>query len=371
VGDDYDDDESFGFAQGFTDVTEQDDDEVDGYRSRTKKGGKSNLRRRERNTPADVNGIKDGLKVDANNKGELTMNNKGELTTKQLKELAKKEEETEKMLEMGVPKALLRKLESEKRAVDAFNVQKQKANSRRTHKRLTIVAGSLSKRKLLSPSGLDTRPMMGMVRGAAFDMIMSLIGSRSNTAFPPDSRWLDLFAGTGAIGIEAISRGCVESHFVEMDPWVVNNVTRKNLHSLGVNKQTTVHTAKVEQFLAQHKNTARAAGGAFDFVSFCPPYYRVSYPELLLELDQSPLIADHTVLLVEYARSQKPEILPAIGKRLRRVRDRRYGRTYVALYVCDGRELPDEDDEWADPVEEATKFGKAVRGGGKRDDDDI
>ena len=115
VGDDYDDDESFGFAQGFTDVTEQDDDEVDGYRSRTKKGGKSNLRRRERNTPADVNGIKDGLKVDANNKGELTMNNKGELTTKQLKELAKKEEETEKMLEMGVPKALLRKLESEKR----------------------------------------------------------------------------------------------------------------------------------------------------------------------------------------------------------------------------------------------------------------
>ena len=360
VGDDYDDDESFGFAQGFTHVAEQDDDdEVDGYRSRTKKGGKSNLRRRERNTPADVNGIK------------VDVNNKGELTAKQLKELAKKEEETEKMLEMGVPKALLRKLESEKRAVDAFNVQKQKENSRRTHKRLTIVAGSLSRRKLLSPSGLDTRPMMGMVRGATFDMIMSLIGSRSNTAFPPDSRWLDLFAGTGAIGIEAISRGCVESHFVEMDPWVVNNVTRKNLHSLGVNKQTTVHTAKVEQFLAQHKNTARAAGGAFDFVSFCPPYYRVSYPELLLELDQSPLIADHTVLLVEYARSQKPEILPAIGKRLRRVRDRRYGRTYVALYVCDGRELPDDDDERADPVEEATKFGKAVRGGGKRDEDDI
>ena len=167
VGDDYDDDESFGFAQGFTDVAEQDDDdEVDGYRSRTKKGGKSNLRRRERNTPADVNGIKDGLKVDVNNKGELT--------AKQLKELAKKEEETEKMLEMGVPKALLRKLESEKRAVDAFNVQKQKENSRRTHKRLTIVAGSLSRRKLLSPSGLDTRPMMGMVRGAAFDMIMSV-----------------------------------------------------------------------------------------------------------------------------------------------------------------------------------------------------
>ena len=213
--------------------------------------------------------------------------------------------------------------------------------------------------------------MMGMVRGATFDMITSLIGSRSNTAFPPDSRWLDLFAGTGAIGIEAISRGCVESHFVEMDPWVVNNVTRKNLQSLGVTSKTTVHTASVEAFLAQHKNTARAAGGAFDFISFCPPYYRVSYPELLMELDRSPLVADHTVILVEYARSQKPEITPAIGNRLRRVRDRRYGRTYVALYVCDGRELPDEDDEWAEPIEEATRFGKAVRGGGKRDKDDF
>ena len=127
----------------------------------------------------------------------------------------------------------------------------------------------------------------------------------------------------------------------------------------------------VEAFLAQHKNTARAAGGAFDFISFCPPYYRVSYPELLMELDRSPLVADHTVILVEYARSQKPEITPAIGNRLRRVRDRRYGRTYVALYVCDGRELPDEDDEWAEPIEEATRFGKAVRGGGKRDEDDF
>ena len=124
-----------------------------------------------------------------------------------------------------------------------------------------------------------------------------------------------------------MSRGGAESHFVEMDPWVVSNVLRKNIGTLGIDSKTKVHTAKVETFLAQHSRSAKAVGGAFDFVSFCPPYYRVSYPELLLELDQSPLIADHTVVLVEYARSQKPEILPSIGKRLRRIRDRRYGRT--------------------------------------------
>ena len=141
---------------------------------------------------------------------------------------------------------------------------------------------------------------------------------------------------------------------------------RKNIAALGVGDKTKVHTAKVETFLEQHARSAKAVGGAFDFVSFCPPYYRVSYTDLLTQLDQSPLIADHTVILVEYARSQKPEMKAAIGKRLR---DRRYGRTFVALYACDGRDLPDEDDEWAEQPEEATRFGKVVRGGGKRDDE--
>lgn len=167
--------------------------------------------------------------------------------------------------------------------------------------------------------------MVPLRLGATFDMILSLIGSRSNTQFPPNSRWLDLFAGTGAIGIEFLSRGGEQAHFVEMDPWVTGKVLQQNIKTLGVQNQTYVHTAKVENFLAQHRNTARGAGGPFDFVSFCPPYYKVSYPELLEVLDESPLIADHTVVLVEYARSQKPEILPSIGKRLRRVRDRRYG----------------------------------------------
>ena len=121
-----------------------------------------------------------------------------------------------------------------------------------------------------------------------------------------------------------------------------------------------VHTAKVED--SRSTKTPPRRRGAFGFVSFCPPYYKVSYPEVLAQLDQSPLIAEHTIVVVEYARSQKPEMTAAIGKRLRRVRDRRYGRTFVALYVCDGRELPDEDDEWAEQPEEATKFGKVIGG---------
>ena len=97
------------------------------------------------------------------------------------------------MLQMGVPESLLRQLEEEKTAVDKFNVKKSAENARRTHKRLTIVAGSLARRKILSPSGLDTRPMMGMVRGATFDMIMSLIGGGVAGLFTPPHFFIYFF----------------------------------------------------------------------------------------------------------------------------------------------------------------------------------
>ena len=277
-----------------------------------------------------------------------------------------KKEEFERMVRMGVPKDLLYAIEEEKKEIEAFNRKKEIDASKKTHKRMTIVAGKYARRKLLSPSGLDTRPMMSMVRGATFDMMLNFLGSRSNVQFPPNSRWLDLFCGTGAIGIESISRGVVEAHFVEMDPWVVNNVTSKNLASLGLQKQTTTHVASVQAFMDQHHKNARGVGGAFDFISFCPPYEKVSYPELLLQLDQSALVKDSTILLVEYAKGQAKDILPSIGKRLRRVRDRRYGRTFIALYVCDGREVSEEDDDFELP----TKFGKPVRGRRADDEDE-
>ena len=265
------------------------------------------------------------------------------------------------LIQMGVPKALLEQIEREQELVDAVNDKKKKKNldsfgeEKKTHKRLQIVAGRHSRRVVLTPSGLNTRPMMGVVRGATFDMILSLVGSRSNVQFPENSRWLDLFAGTGAIGLEALSRGCVDAHFVEMDDWTVKNVTRVNIKTLGEEKNATAHCASVETFLQRHSKNTSGVGGAFNFVSFCPPYEKVSYPDLLLEIDSSPLVSDDAIVLVEYAIGQRDEIKASIGNRLRRVRNRRYGRTFVALYVCDGRELDD------DVVEEPKLHGKAMK----------
>ena len=263
------------------------------------------------------------------------------------------------LVQMGVPKALLEQVQREQELLDAVNDKKKKnldsfGEERKTHKRLQIVAGRHSRRVILTPSGLNTRPMMGVVRGATFDMILSFVGSRSNVQFPENARWLDLFAGTGAIGLEALSRGCVDAHFVEMDDWTVKNVTRANIKTLGEENKATAHCASVETFLQRHSKNASGVGGAFNFVSFCPPYEKVSYPDLLLTLDASPLLSDDAIVLVEYAIGQRYEIKTSIGKRLRRVRNRRYGRTFVALYVCDGREV-DEDN-----VEEPKLHGKAM-----------
>ena len=93
---------------------------------------------------------------------------------------------------------------------------------RRTHRQLQIIAGSAQNYKLWSPEDMNTRPMMSAVRAAVFSMLTSM-SHESGTAsalFPPGARWLDLFAGTGAVGIEALSRGVEEAHFVELDPWV-------------------------------------------------------------------------------------------------------------------------------------------------------
>lgn len=207
--------------------------------------------------------------------------------------------------------------------------QRQAAARHKTHCRLKIISGSAAGVRILSPQGDQTRPMMEVVRGAVFSMISSLHGSPGG--LPENTRWLDLFAGTGAVGIEALSRGAGEAHFVEMSPWVINNCLHPNLERCGVDGAAVVHTGRVEDFLRRASGTPRFAGGAFDFVSCCPPYEAVSYPEVLELLSESPLLHENTILLVEYPKKVTGEIPLMVGS-LVKLRDRRYGRTLVAVY---------------------------------------
>ena len=247
----------------------------------------------------------------------------------------------ERDLLSSLPAHMVRRLEALQEEADAEasrlapNTQRKAAARQKTHRRLRIVAGHAAGIRIFSPQGDQTRPMMEMVRGAVFNMIASLHNSPGG--LPEGTRWLDLFAGTGAVGIEALSRGCSEAHFVELSPWVASNCLQPNLEKCSVEDDAVVHTTRAEDFLKRAAQIPRFAGGAFDFVSVCPPYEAVSYTELYDLLDASPLIHENSIVVVEYPKKAVHEIRDNI-KSLVKLRDRKYGRTLVAIYGPESNE---------------------------------
>mmetsp|Transcript_67944 Transcript_67944/g.214895 ORF Transcript_67944/g.214895 Transcript_67944/m.214895 type:complete len:348 (-) Transcript_67944:1057-2100(-) len=217
--------------------------------------------------------------------------------------------------------------------------------AKKARKLLKVISGKCGGLKLLSPSGPDTRPMMEVVRGAVFSMVLSQVGMGG--IFPPGSRWLDLYAGTASVGIEALSRGCSEAHFIEYDPWVVANVIEPNIKATKLDVPTVVHTTKAESFLERAAQVKGFAGGAFDFISVTPPYELVDYGVLMASLASSPLVHAGTTIIVEYPRKSKRHIENTCGP-LHKLRDRKYGRTYVAIYgpLPEGWEGDEDDDDW-------------------------
>ena len=207
------------------------------------------------------------------------------------------------------------------------NMKRKVAARRKTHRKLRIISGTAASVRIKSPQGELTRPMMEKVRGAVFSMIGSLYGTSGG--LPEETRWLDLFAGTGAVGIEALSRGCGEGHFVELSDWVVENCLNPNLEVCKLSDKAVVHTMKAEEYL---RRAANLPSKPFDFISVCPPYELVSYPEIYELLEGSQLIGETTIVLVEYPRKIAHQIQDTLGP-LTKVRDRKYGRTLLALYA--------------------------------------
>ncbi|KAK6256073.1 hypothetical protein SCA6_017378 [Theobroma cacao] len=209
---------------------------------------------------------------------------------------------------------------------------------RTTHKLLQVLGGKAKRMKLLSPKGMDVRPMMEVVKGAAFD-ILQVAGGCPASLRP--GRWLDLYSGTGSVGIEAISRGCSEVplltyytsagcsvHFVEVDPWVISNVLRPNLEWTRFLDVSVIHPVRVENFLEQADRFV-GSDGPFDYISVTPPYIHVDYGTLMAQISKSAIIGEDTFIVVEYPL--RTNMLDSCGC-LVKIKDRRFGRTHLAIY---------------------------------------
>ena len=140
------------------------------------------------------------------------------------------------------------------------------------------MAGSAKGRRLEAPAGLLTRPTPNRVREAVFNSLYSLGAVEG-------ARVLDLFAGTGALGIEALSRGASEAVFVEHDQSVAN-VLRRNLEATRLADASTVMVVDVDAALAG------LAGRRFDVALVDPPYAFDAWPELLSRVPAELVVAE-------------------------------------------------------------------------------
>lgn len=174
---------------------------------------------------------------------------------------------------------------------------------------MRVIAGSARGLPLMAPRGERTRPITDRVKETLF----AILGERV-----PDARVCDLYAGSGAIGIEALSRGAAAADFVEHDRAALNAL-RTNLERTRLAGQATVHALDVQRFL----ETTRA--GPWDLVVLDPPYEARAIVAPLRGLAPH-LAADASVVLKHFWRTELPE-----AEGLTVVRQRRFGETMLTF----------------------------------------
>jgi len=175
-----------------------------------------------------------------------------------------------------------------------------------------IVGGSLSGRVLRAPSGAATRPTSEKVREAVFNILGSVEGDRV----------LDLFAGSGALGIEALSRGASHATFVDAAKPALAAI-RGNLRELGLEDRATVVPSDAVASAARHPPNA-----PWRLVFVDPPYRSDLATRAVLALPGESLAAG-AVVVIEHDRHNAPP--DALGSLLR-TDQRRYGDTLISFF---------------------------------------
>jgi 16S rRNA (guanine966-N2)-methyltransferase len=154
-----------------------------------------------------------------------------------------------------------------------------------------VIAGKFRSRRLVPVASLDLRPTSDRLRETLFDVLTA-----GNPAELEKTAWLDLFAGTGAVGIEALSRGARMVHFVERNR-AVAALIRSNLASLGVTGDSEIH----QQSVAAALRELERRGEAFDYCFLDPPYAETgAYAAALTQLSRSRLLAPQALVIAEH-----------------------------------------------------------------------
>jgi len=182
---------------------------------------------------------------------------------------------------------------------------------------MRVIAGRVKGRTLRSPKKSAVRPTTGLVRGAVFSILQPLV----------DDDWqaVDLFAGTGALGIEALSRGARWVDFVEQNPKCCSSI-KENLAGTGFKDQGRVYCLSVKRALS-------VLDRVYDVVFLDPPYSDSTVVDFLRQLFESPIVGARSTVVVQYTTRQT---LPDAFGSFRRFKSRKYGDTSLSFYGQEG-----------------------------------
>lgn len=180
---------------------------------------------------------------------------------------------------------------------------------------MRIIGGEFKSRIISFPRSKSVRPAMDRIRETIFDILGNKLDNQ---------RVLDLFAGSGSMGIEALSRGAEFVTFVDTDRSCIR-IILKNLDQFSLRPKSRVLKMPCKQaiaYLARKKEK-------YHVIFVDPPYNKGLAKKTLLIIDQSGILQPHGKLIVEHARQ---ETLPAVLETLRFERIKQYGTTCLSFY---------------------------------------
>lgn len=179
---------------------------------------------------------------------------------------------------------------------------------------MRVISGKLKGKKLFSLKGQSLRPTSDRVKEAIFDILQDQIRGK---------KVLDLFAGTGALGIEALSRGARSAVFVEESTRSLAAL-RKNIKECRLKEQAEVLAREAQTGI----KILETRGESFELIFLDPPYGRGLARRVLQALSRSSIVSPGTLIVAEHSLSEELDSIPS----WQRVDLRRYGRTQVSFF---------------------------------------
>jgi 16S rRNA (guanine966-N2)-methyltransferase len=205
-----------------------------------------------------------------------------------------------------------------------------------------IISGKAKGRKLASVPGSTTRPITDRVKSALFSILGGDVA---------DSTWLDLFAGTGSVGMEALSRGASSVIFVDRVRKAIETIHR-NLDHIGLLEHAELAHDDAFRFLRRAEPDL-----TFDYIYVAPPQYQDLWAKVLQMLDEKPMLNEDGMIIVQIHPKEFHELATP---HLELVDERRYGSTVLKFYTLKNVEaIPESPSETATAVSEDGAAGSA------------